>query len=59
MPNSVLAACCSAQTAPSPRPASPGQLIDRLQCTQAEREQILAGSAQRLLRPGTRLSGQA
>ena len=30
----------------------PGQLIDRLQCTQAEREQILAGNAQRLLALG-------
>jgi len=56
MPGSVLAACCSAQTAPSPRPASPGQLIDRLQCTQAEREQILAGNAQRLLRLGTQVT---
>jgi hypothetical protein len=37
----------------------PGQLIDRLQCTQAEREQILAGNAQHLLRLDTRVAGQA
>src|SRR6516165_4759207 len=30
-------------------PSLPGQLVDRLSCTQAEREQILGGNAQRLL----------
>ena len=37
----------------------PGQLIDRLQCTQAEREQILAGNAQRLLRLGSTVAKTA
>jgi predicted TIM-barrel fold metal-dependent hydrolase len=31
----------------------PGQLLDRLPCIEAEREQILSGNAQRLLRLGT------
>ena len=31
-------------------PSLPCQLVDRLPCTRAEREQILAGNAQRLLR---------
>ena len=31
-------------------PTLPGRLIDRLPCTPAEREQILGGNAQRLLR---------
>jgi predicted TIM-barrel fold metal-dependent hydrolase len=31
-------------------PAVPGKLVDRLPCTPAEREQILAGNARRLLR---------
>ena len=35
---------------PFAAPALPGQLIDRLPGTSAEREQILAGNAQRLLR---------
>jgi aminocarboxymuconate-semialdehyde decarboxylase len=35
---------------PYAAPGLPGQLVDRLPCTQAEREQILAGNAQRLLR---------
>ena len=35
---------------PFAAPSLPGQLIDRLPCTPAEREQILAGNAQRLLR---------
>jgi predicted TIM-barrel fold metal-dependent hydrolase len=34
-------------------PGLPGQLIDRLPCTVAERQQILAGNAQRLLRLDT------
>src|SRR5262252_9940322 len=33
-------------------PSVPGQLVDRLPCTPAERRQILAGNEQRLLRPG-------
>ena len=33
-------------------PSVPGQLVDRLPCTPAERQQILAGNAQRLLRLG-------
>jgi predicted TIM-barrel fold metal-dependent hydrolase len=42
-------------------PARPGQLVDRLSCSDAERESILAGNARRLLRldqvvPGTCLS---
>jgi len=41
-------------------PSLPGQLIDRLPCTPAEREQILGGNVQRLLRldaaAGTSLS---
>jgi len=38
-------------------PGLPGQLLDRLPCTQAEREQILAGNAQRLLRLDTATAG--
>jgi predicted TIM-barrel fold metal-dependent hydrolase len=44
---------------PFAAPGLPGQLIDRLQCTKAEREQILAGNAQRLLRLGTQVADQA
>jgi predicted TIM-barrel fold metal-dependent hydrolase len=35
---------------PYAAPSLPGQLIGRLPCTRAEREQILSGNAQRLLR---------
>lgn len=38
-------------------PGVPGQLIDRLPCTPAEREQILAGNALRLLRLDTASGG--
>jgi predicted TIM-barrel fold metal-dependent hydrolase len=38
---------------PFAAPGIPGQLIDRLPCTPAEREQILAGNAQHLLRLGS------
>jgi len=37
---------------PFAAPGLPGQLIDGLPCTAAEREQILAGNAQRLLALG-------
>jgi aminocarboxymuconate-semialdehyde decarboxylase len=42
--------------------AAPGlaqDLVDRLSCPQAEREQILAGNAQRLLRLGAAVAGRA
>jgi len=42
---------------PFATPGLPGRLIDRLPCTPAEREQILAGNAQRLLRLGTAMPG--
>ena len=44
---------------PFAAPGLPGQLIDRLPCTQAEREQILAGNAKRLLRLGSPVAGHA
>ena len=42
--------------------AAPGltqDVVDRLPCPQAEREQILAGNAQRLLRLGAAVAGRA
>jgi aminocarboxymuconate-semialdehyde decarboxylase len=44
---------------PYAAPSLPGQLIDGLPCTDAEREQILAGNAQRLLRLDTVVAGPA
>jgi predicted TIM-barrel fold metal-dependent hydrolase len=44
---------------PYAAPGLPGQLVDRLPCTQAEREQILAGNAQRLLRLDVAVAGRA
>jgi predicted TIM-barrel fold metal-dependent hydrolase len=44
---------------PFAAPGLPGQLIDRLPCTPAEHEQILAGNAQRLLRLGTTVTKPA
>ena len=44
---------------PYARPVLPGQLVDRLPCSQAEREQILAGNARRLLRLGAAVGGPA
>lgn len=44
---------------PYAAPGVPQDLVDRLPCTQAEREQILAGNAQRLLRLGTTVPGRA
>ena len=38
-------------------PGLPGQLLDRLPCTQAQREQIFGGNAQRLLRLDTTTAG--
>src|SRR5262249_58872881 len=38
---------------PYAAPSVPGQLVDRLPCTSAERHQILAGNPRRLLRPAT------
>ncbi len=43
---------------PYAAPSIPGQLIDRLPCTQAERAQILGGNAQRLLRLRTPVAGR-
>jgi hypothetical protein len=40
-------------------PSVPQNLTDRLPCTPAEREQILAGNAQRLLRLNTAVPGRA
>jgi predicted TIM-barrel fold metal-dependent hydrolase len=40
-------------------PSVPGQLVDRLPCPPAEREQILAGNARSLLRLDTALAEQA
>jgi len=40
-------------------PGVPGQLVDRLPCTPAERQQILAGNAQRLLRLGIAMAEPA
>ena len=42
---------------PVAAPGLPGQFIDRLPCTPAEREQILSGNAQRLLRLGALIAG--
>jgi hypothetical protein len=44
---------------PYAAPGLPQDLVDRLPCTQAEREQILAGNAQRLLRLGAAVAGRA
>ena len=44
---------------PFAAPGLPGQLIDGLPCTAAEREQILAGNAQRLLRLGSTVTETA
>jgi len=40
-------------------PSVPGQLVDRLPCTSAERHQILAGNARRLLRLDTAVAEHA
>jgi aminocarboxymuconate-semialdehyde decarboxylase len=39
-------------------PGLPGELIDHLSCTPADREQILSGNAQRVLRLGAAVTGQ-
>ena len=44
---------------PYATPSLPQDLVERLPCTQAEREQILAGNARRLLRLGAALAGRA
>jgi predicted TIM-barrel fold metal-dependent hydrolase len=44
---------------PYATPTLPGELVDRLPCTQAERDQILAANAQRLLRLPTLVAGAA
>lgn len=44
---------------PFATPGLPEYLVDRLPCTQAEREQILAGNAQRLLRLDAAVAGRA
>jgi len=43
---------------PYAAPTVPQHLVDRLRCTGAEREQILAGNAQRLLRLSTAVTGR-
>jgi predicted TIM-barrel fold metal-dependent hydrolase len=40
-------------------PSLPGDLVDQLPCTKAERGQILAGNAQRLLRLNAAVAGRA
>ena len=40
-------------------PGLPQDLVDRMSCTHAEREQILAGNAQRLLRLEAAAAGRA
>ena len=44
---------------PYAAPGVPQDLVDHLPCTQAEREQILAGNAQRLLRLNAAVTGRA
>ena len=44
---------------PYAAPSVPQDLVERLPCTQAEREQILAGNAQRLLRLNAAAAGRA
>ena len=44
---------------PYAAPSVPQDLVERLPCTQAEREQILAGNAQRLLRLDAAVAGRA
>jgi predicted TIM-barrel fold metal-dependent hydrolase len=44
---------------PYAAPGLPQDLVDRLSCTPAEREQILAGNAQRLLRLNAAVAGRA
>jgi predicted TIM-barrel fold metal-dependent hydrolase len=44
---------------PYAAPSVPQDLVERLSCTQAERERILAGNAQRLLRLDAALAGRA
>jgi predicted TIM-barrel fold metal-dependent hydrolase len=44
---------------PYAAPSVPQDLVDRLPCTQAEHEQILAGNAQRLLRLNAAVAGRA
>lgn len=44
---------------PYAAPGLPRELVDRLPCNEAEREQILPGNAQRLLRLGAAVAGRA
>jgi predicted TIM-barrel fold metal-dependent hydrolase len=44
---------------PYATPSLPQDLVERLPCTPAEREQILAGNAQRLLRLEAATAGRA
>jgi len=44
---------------PYAAPSVPRDLVERLPCTMAEREQILAGNAQRLLRLDAAVAGRA